>query len=46
MPSSWGTWADLTVDENINFVAGVYGVSSEALAMRRQQLLRSWSQHA
>ena len=41
MPSSSGAWADLTVDENIDFVAGAYGLSGETLSMRRQQLLLS-----
>jgi len=40
MSSSSGTWSELTVNENIDFVAGAYGVRGQALSMRRRQLLR------
>jgi ABC-2 type transport system ATP-binding protein len=39
MPSTSGTWRDLTVDENIDFVAKAYGMSGDALERRRAQLL-------
>jgi ABC-2 type transport system ATP-binding protein len=35
MPSTSGTWGDLTVDENIHFVARCYGMSPRAAAARR-----------
>ncbi|RZL77670.1 MAG: ABC transporter ATP-binding protein [Rhodococcus sp. (in: high G+C Gram-positive bacteria)] len=38
-PSSSGVWRDLTVDENIAFVAGAYGMSPDLLADRRKRLL-------
>jgi ABC-2 type transport system ATP-binding protein len=39
MPSTSGTWRDLTVDENIDFVAKAYGMSGDALEHKRAQLL-------
>jgi ABC-2 type transport system ATP-binding protein len=39
MPSTSGTWRDLTVDENIDFVAKAYGMNGEALETKRAQLL-------
>lgn len=39
MPSQSGTWADLTVDENISFVAAAYGVGGRTLASRRDELI-------
>jgi ABC-2 type transport system ATP-binding protein len=39
MPSTSGTWRDLTVDENIDFVAKAYGMSGDALGRKRAQLL-------
>jgi ABC-2 type transport system ATP-binding protein len=39
MPSTSGTWRDLTVDENIDFVARAYGMRGETLASKRGQLL-------
>ena len=39
MPSQSGTWADLTVDENLSFVASAYGLAGAALAARRDELL-------
>ncbi|MFD9669061.1 ABC transporter ATP-binding protein [Rhodococcus sp. NPDC059968] len=38
-PSTSGVWRDLTVDENIDFVGGAYGLSPELLAERREHLL-------
>ena len=39
MPSTSGTWRDLTVDENIDFVAKAYGMRGDALESKRRQLL-------
>jgi ABC-type multidrug transport system ATPase subunit len=39
MPAQSGTWADLTVDENISFVATAYGLAGPALESRRADLL-------
>jgi ABC-2 type transport system ATP-binding protein len=39
MPSTSGTWRDLTVDQNIDFVAKAYGMSGDALERKRSQLL-------
>jgi ABC-2 type transport system ATP-binding protein len=38
-PATSGTWPDLTVDENLGFVGGMYGLSSSALGARRDELL-------
>jgi ABC-2 type transport system ATP-binding protein len=39
MPATSGTWADLTVDENVDFVGRCYGVPPAALAARRAEVL-------
>lgn len=39
MPTSGGVWQDLTVDENIEFVASAYGIRGADLARRRDHLL-------
>ncbi|MCG2800692.1 MAG: ABC transporter ATP-binding protein [Cellulomonas sp.] len=39
MPANASTWADLSVDENIDFVASAYGVRGTDLAQRRAELL-------
>jgi ABC-2 type transport system ATP-binding protein len=39
MPSTSGTWRDLTVDENIDFVAKAYGMHGDELQQKREQLL-------
>lgn len=39
MPANSGVWKDLTVDENLAFVANVYGLAASALSRRRQELL-------
>ncbi len=39
MPSTSGTWGDLTVDENIDFVARSYRVPVDVLADRRHRRL-------
>lgn len=41
LPASSGSWAALTVAQNIDFAAGVYGVTGHARAERRDQLLRA-----
>jgi ABC-2 type transport system ATP-binding protein len=39
MPTGAGSWADLSVDENVAFIGGSYGLSGEALAHRADELL-------
>ncbi len=39
MPTAAGVWRELTVDENVDFVAAAYGLSGAALAERRAELL-------
>lgn len=39
MPTSAGVWRDLTVDQNIDFVAAAQGVVGAALSARRAELL-------
>jgi ABC-2 type transport system ATP-binding protein len=39
MPSTSGTWRDLTVAENLEFVAGVFGLSGGTFARRRDELI-------
>lgn len=39
MPAQSGTWADLTVDENVAFAGTAYGLRGAALARRRAELL-------
>jgi ABC-2 type transport system ATP-binding protein len=39
MPSRSGTWRELTVDENVDFVATAYGISGDTLTRRRSDLL-------
>lgn len=40
MPTTAGVWADLSVDENIDFVAAAQGVTGAVLRERRAALLR------
>lgn len=39
LPASSGSWAGLSTRQNLDFVAGIYGVQGEALATRRAELL-------
>ncbi len=39
MPTAAGVWRELTVDENVDFVAAAYGLSGALLAERRAELL-------
>ena len=39
LPASSGSWAALTVTQNIDFVAGIYGLAGAELAARRSELL-------
>jgi ABC-2 type transport system ATP-binding protein len=39
LPASAGSWAALTVTQNIDFVAGIYGLAGDELAARRTELL-------
>jgi ABC-2 type transport system ATP-binding protein len=47
LPSSAGSWAALTVTQNLDFVAGAYGVPAGVAQARRRDLLeRASLQHA
>jgi ABC-2 type transport system ATP-binding protein len=47
MPSTSGTWRDLTIEENIDFVARAYGITGDRLRRKRTQLLaRAGLDHA
>jgi ABC-type multidrug transport system ATPase subunit len=39
LPASPGSWAALTVTQNIDFVAGIYGLAGDELTARRTELL-------
>jgi len=39
LPASSGSWAALTVTQNIDFVAGIYGLAGDELTARRAELL-------
>ncbi|MCL2467366.1 MAG: ATP-binding cassette domain-containing protein [Micrococcales bacterium] len=39
MPTGSGVWRELTVDENVDFVAAAYGLTGPLLAQRRAELL-------
>jgi ABC-2 type transport system ATP-binding protein len=40
MPATAGSWSSLTVEQNMDFVGGIYGLSGNALASRRDELLK------
>ena len=39
LPASSGSWAALTVTQNVDFAAGIFGLAGEPLAARRDELL-------
>ena len=39
LPASAGSWAALTVTQNVDFAAGIFGLTGEPLASRRGELL-------
>ena len=39
LPATSGSWAALTVAQNMDFVGGIYGLSGKGLASRRDELL-------
>lgn len=39
LPASYGSWASLTVAQNIDFVGGVYGLTGTELDARRTELI-------
>lgn len=39
LPASFGSWANLSVRQNLDFVAGLYGLAGAQLADRRTRLL-------
>ncbi len=39
LPASSGSWAALTVTQNIDFAGGIFGLAGEPLASRRSELL-------
>ena len=39
LPATSGSWPALTVAQNMDFVGGIYGLSGDALALRRDELL-------
>ncbi len=39
LPATSGSWPALTVAQNMDFVGGIYGLSGDALASRREELL-------
>jgi ABC-2 type transport system ATP-binding protein len=39
LPASSGSWAALTVTQNIDFAGGIFGIAAEPLASRRIELL-------
>lgn len=41
MPTGNGVWRDLSVDENVAFVAAAHGMRGEGLARRRQEVLEA-----
>ena len=41
LPAAAGSWAALTVNQNMDFVGGVYGLVGDDLVRRRDTLLRS-----
>ncbi len=41
LPASSGSWAALTVAQNMEFVGGVYGLRGDTLATRRDAVLRT-----
>jgi ABC-2 type transport system ATP-binding protein len=45
LPSSSGSWAALTVAQNLDFVAGVYGVPADQLPRRRGELIDGAALH-